>query len=207
MIQGNYDGAASPPERLEREIRTGYAGAATTGYFHLDDTRIDRAARGARYVGLRDAPEAVNGAECTVVEIETDGGTYTLWIDPTHGFNLARAQVFKMMGDVVFGRRLEKGCRVRHVVEVTRFQQVGGVWVPMEAKEEVSRVFPDSPTPSLRGSMTHRKTLVLLNPDFDTTAAFKPDDVRDGTLVSASTPGGRLKRFVWKAGALEPLSF
>jgi hypothetical protein len=49
--------------------------------------------------------------------------------------------------------------------------------------------------------------LVNLNPDFDATGAFKPDDVRDGTLVSESTPGGKVKRAVWRGGVLEPLSF
>jgi len=36
---------------------------------------------------------------------------------------------------------------------------------------------------------------------------FKLDDVRDGTLVSESAPGGTVKRAVWKGGVLEPLSF
>jgi RNA polymerase sigma factor (sigma-70 family) len=207
IVRGNYDGEVATDERLEREVRTGYAGAATMGYFHLDDERIDRAAKRASYIRLRPDRETVNGVDCHVIEMCADGGNYTLWIDPEHGFQIVRCHAMKLPGDVVAGRKLGKGCRIGYVVEISRLEQVDGVWVPMEAKEEVHLIFPNSPTPAQRGSMTHRKTLVNLNPDFDATGAFKPDDVRDGTLVSESTPGGKVKRAVWRGGVLEPLSF
>ena len=173
------------------------------GYFHADDSRVDvlLSVEGSS-VTLRREPEIVRGVQCLVVDGASTSGRYTLWLDPKRGHNLVRAEAEKKQGDVVFGRKLDKGSRVLHVVDVLRIEKVDGEWVPVETEEQVTRVFPQSPTPAQRGHLRHKHTSVQLRPDFDAVRAFEPDDVRDGTLVYS---GG--KRSVWRSGKLEPLAF
>jgi RNA polymerase sigma factor (sigma-70 family) len=205
---------AEMKKRAAAELREHHPGGPSMGYFRFDPDRADKLLLRAKSLTLRPAMERIGKSDCFVLEGKTSGGAYTLWIDPQHGYNLARGEMLKGKGDVVNGRALTAGMRVREVVENTRFEQLGGVWTPMEGTHELEEIFPESPVHPMHSKGRHKVLSIQLSPDFDALGAFKPDDIRDGTRVYLITPDrnffpidSKEGKFTWRDGKLAPPEF
>ena len=119
-------------------------------------------------ISIRETKETVNGSACYVVEIGRGSSTYTVWIDPAHGYNIVRA-IYKKHGKVTFKKWDVK------------FKLFGDVWAPAEYDYQHF----DS-----RGLFSedrhHYKVIKLvLNPDHDALKSFDPN-LPEGSLVCIS---------------------
>ena len=65
------------------------------GFFSGDKERVDSILSKANRISVRDEMDTIGGAGCYVIDALTDHGKYALWIDPEHGYNVARAIVWK----------------------------------------------------------------------------------------------------------------
>ena len=99
------------------------------------------------------------------------------------------------------GKPMAKGFTKELNLEVTRFEQVGGVWAPMDAK--ASLMDKDTKIGSYSGwSWEHRTTDIKLNPDFDE-SSFALSDVPEGAQGFVHTPSG-LQQYAWHDGKAVP---
>ena len=125
----------------------------------------------------------VNGVDCYVIEAEVPKrGKYKVWIDPVHGFNLARLQSRRKTGDIVNRRPLNKDTCRNDFYEVLEFQEVGGVWLPKTFKTK-SNGHDGSYDYDERGVTQTKLYEVDLDPDHDKEGSFLTDDILNGTQV------------------------
>jgi hypothetical protein len=145
-------------------------------------TRVDALVRGADSVSVRDKTERVGGSQCHIIEANTKLGKYTLWIDPEHGYHVAKMQVEAGPGDVLSSNvMLQKNERLVDEQETVRFREVDGVWIPVEAIRRGEREYRSGDATK---TTSHVKiSEVLLNPDHDAMDSFVPDDIENGAKV------------------------
>jgi hypothetical protein len=180
------------------------------GYFFGDDERVDSILRRSEKVSVRDRLERVGRSKCYVIDAVTGRGRYTLWIDPEHGCNIAKAESSQETGDLSDGdRRLPRGRGKYSYLKNVKFEKIDGVWVPMEGDMEFGHQEPGS---DYRQKKHHKRREVILNPDHEALRSFYPDDIPSGTEVHvqdfAGSPPSRsgddiedAGDFRWKPGA------
>lgn len=182
--------ASKNPEKIVPRSGDGTA----MGYLHGDYIRVDSILRKADTISVRDKTEHIGGSECYVIDAETKRGKYTLWIDPKHGYNLAKAEVRRREGDLSQGRPLPKGT-LSSSLENVRFEKVDGVWVPMEWDIKVTAYWLDD----YLISKTHdKRTAITLNPDHEALGSFVPNDIKNGARVFVM--GVRGIKYTWQDG-------
>jgi hypothetical protein len=171
--------------------------------------RVDRILSKSPSLSVRDRTEKVRGIDCYVIEGEVSHRAethnkryilrYALWLDPEHGYNTARG--WWECWDVNWLTVLES-------LEDVRFKRIDDVWTVTEA---VIRRRMDFRNGDFTDVTQHCKlTDMTLNPDHEALGSFLPDDIRDGSRVSA--PGRQSgqgyepvyrwssdARFVWDA--------
>jgi len=184
--------------KLSRGSSSNYA----LGYFYGDDDRIDTVLKEAKTTQVRDRLERVGNSACYVIDAVTERGRYTLWIDPEHGYNIARATVEKSEGDLCYNAGpLSEGEHSRAHLDNVRFKQIDGVWMPVESDYKLK--VEGSPGTGVFWSDTHYKaTEVILNPDHDALGSFVPDDIPDGVRVYVN--GSMGIKYTWQNGKLIP---
>jgi len=175
-------------------------GFVSTGVYE----RIDSVLRQAGTVSMQDKTEQVNGVDCYVIDSDTKYGRYSVWIDPEHGYNIAKLKHIREGDDLwVKGETMGKNHKILVAFEILRFEKIDGVWVPMEAKTKYRRDFP--PVRGIGGNWSKNNSHVkriemVLNPDHDALGSFVLDDIRDGAMVHMySTPG---IKYTWQDGKL-----
>jgi hypothetical protein len=174
------------------------------GIYLVDDEPVDTILRQADTISVRDESEQIGGSPCHVIDAVTRHGKYTVWIDPQHGYNIARSELRKGVGDL---RRQEplKNMTISFSLRNVRFEKVGDIWIPMEA--DYQKTDTRERTQTFDGMFTeskwhHKRTKIVLNPDFEAMSAFVPDDIKDGTKVYVvGVPGIRYR---WLNGELIP---
>jgi hypothetical protein len=166
--------------------------------------RFDVRLREAPTIQVRDKLERA-GAEpspCYVLEAETPHGHYTVWLDPAHGFQMAKAILLRRPGHQRGEHyTLADGERDLSTVDKVRFAKEGGVWVPVEGSWGLDSAFAGPGSNSSRGQL--KVTEFLLNPDHVALRSFVPDDVRNGARVvitSATNASGGLIKYQWRDG-------
>jgi hypothetical protein len=163
----------------------GHSGGQVMGHFLGDirpEQRVDRVLRRARSIRVRDRLERVGRSRCYVIEALTERGRYTLWIDPQHGYNIAKAEVFRdpRQCDVCFSEHWKGKIKMFYTsLSNVRFRKIKNVWVPMEADCELDT---ESIRGKGRGKSHYRRTEVIFNPDHEALGSFVPD-VEDGKEV------------------------
>ena len=180
--------AGSTPKGSVFNRVTNATGSWSWGYF-VDGAgrradRIDRFLRSCQSASIRPETESIDGALCYVLEAETPAGRYTLWMDPNHGYNLAKLH-FEGQGIDVTG--------VNRVIK-----QFGAAWVPIKAEWEV-RV---AHLPDYSASYRHEIMIedLEIDPNYTARKAFVMDDVPEGTKTTFLGAGGRPMpgEFVWR---------
>jgi len=182
-------------------IGRGYNGADLLGFL-ANDERIDAMLQQADTISVRDRMEPAGraGPPCYVIDAVTKHGKCTLWIDPEHGYNIAKAEVRKKAGDMMLGQALEGKASYRCSLNNVCFAKIENVWVPMEAEMEGLRTYRDG---SFHGARQHHKRIeVILNPDHDSLGSFVPDDIENGAEVLDLSVEGIL--YTWQDGKLIP---
>jgi hypothetical protein len=164
------------------------------GYCFGDYIRVDSILRKADTISVRDKTEQISGSECYVIEAETKYGKHTLWIDPKHGYNLAKVLVRRRKGDLSQGRPIPRGT-LSSSLENVRFEKVDGVWVPMEWDIKLRAYWLDD----YLISKTHdKRTAITLNPDHEALGSFVPDDIKNGAKVYIQQVPG--VHYIWQDG-------
>jgi hypothetical protein len=167
------------------------------GYFYGDYERVDSIIRNADTISVRDNTQSISGSDCYVIDAATKHGKYTLWIDPAHGYNIAKAIARKTRGDQ-WSRGILKGkAKIFFSMKNVSFKKIDGVWVPMEADTYSSQTW--SKGQFWKSSGRTRRTKFILNPDHDALGSFLPDDIRDGAKISYIN-GVKTRGYTWLSG-------
>jgi hypothetical protein len=184
--QGKANFLSSPDEKavISREPYSGILGFLGT------DERLDTVLRRARKVSVREAMEKVNDSSCHVLDVQTDYGNYTLWLDPQHGYQAARVTREARGGHKDYVSVLPQGARMRSRVEIVRFKQVDGTWVAMEVDQDTVYT-ADDPNYFNKERVQFKRTGIVLNPNHKRLGSFdnpleKPaqdPELKNGTIV------------------------
>jgi hypothetical protein len=190
-----------------RSYTTGGIERRLEGYHVQSNERVDSVLSKAKHISVRPRTEKVGGSDCYVIDAETEVGKVSVWIDPAHGHHLARAEAKGTEGDLYFGKPLGKGQVISNSIEIRRFDDVNGVWVPMEVVATMeNRYGPGSYSKARR---LYKRVEILLNPDHDALGSFdspiqnpRNDPLLvNGTMVKRA---GEKGAFIWQDGKLMP---
>lgn len=192
--------------KKQNQVSVIYHGAPLMGIFFGDDQRIDHILQKASTISLRDKTENVAGSDCYIIDAETQHGSYTVWIDPKHGYNIAKAKLEKDEFDIAWNgktineldpqnanapiknrRGFGKRTRLSFSLQKVHFKKVGDLWAPMETDYQYKKFYEDGRVVTVTNH--HKRTEINLNPDFTAVGAFI-SDIPDGTSVYLeSAPG------------------
>jgi RNA polymerase sigma-70 factor (ECF subfamily) len=181
----------------EEIIVVAYSGSMLMGYIPFTNNgRVDTILRQQQIVSVRTRQEYINGFACDVIDAYGKYGTYTLWLDPQHDNHIAQMEVFRKEGDLVLDKPAEKGYYMRHTLKNVRFEKINERWVPMEATIEEQQTFP---TGTIKYTLHHKRTSIILNPDFNATNAFIPTYIKNSTKLWIDKTGPRVN-YTWQNG-------
>jgi len=171
------------------------------GYFPNSMPRIDLAFRQASAISVRAKPELVDGSPCLVVDAATKSGRGSIWLDPQHGYLIAKAEFHIRAGDLDAINRAQKPGRVTDLkIQGIRFAKLNDTWVTVAGTLETRSTWP--PDGYENAVYTDEITEIIPNPDFSTLPnAFGLEDVHDGARVQLD---GRRGYFVWRNGQVQP---
>ena len=169
--------------------------------YHSDE-RLDKILRRAGNISLSNKMENVGGSDCYVIKTETANGTISLWIDPEHGYNTAKAETMFKTGNpkpdnVITTTKLEN----------VRFERIDGLWVPMEADTLNQKMFDiNGKKGSIRKKSHYKRTGFVLNPDHDTLCSFDNPFVSNTELLEGTQvyKVGDPKNYIWRGGKVVP---
>jgi len=165
-----------------QSLSRGFKGHEAFGYLYGHDERIDEILRDTNKIRVRRRMQKVGDYNCYVIEATTHKGKYTLWIDPEHGYNLAKAKCLITKGNSLYETTAKKGERYYTSLDNVKFEQVDGTWVPFGAE-----IVYDWKVP---GKYKYRETIQFkakeyqLNPDHDALRSFDSDDIQNGAKVT-----------------------
>lgn len=190
-------------ERLGKEtVSRVYQGHSLMGYFYGDDERVDSILRQAASISVRRENEKVNGIDCFVIDATTlERGRYTLWIDPEHGYNIAKAKLRRdgKHQHKFYERPMREDEKILGSLKNVRFKKIDNVWVPMEVDDSVNRTW-DKNQDFYRYKLHHERHEFVLNPDHEALNSFVSDDIPNGTKAYIS--GGGQINYIWQDGKL-----
>jgi len=146
-----------------------------SGYYYPFDGRVDRLLRKARNLSVRRTTEKVGRSPCYVVDGVYEKDKYTIWIDPQHGYNIAKAVVERPRSNV----QGLQGFKVEF--KNVRFKRIDSKWVPVSANLE--NRFEYNNGHYSNGSYHFKVTEMVFDPDHDALRSFVPDDIKDGTWI------------------------
>ena len=185
-------------EHLPGQQRT-YARVGLREVFFGDYDPIGERLRQAKRIRVRPKRETVRGSECYVIEAVSPHGKYTVWLDPKHSYQIARARVEKI-GDraLHLGKKQPKTDSTISTLEVERFKQIDGVWIPWEGVYEWIKRFGKKREQWWTTKRHFKRTKLTFSPDHEALKSFVPD-YPNGTRVrnSGKMPGIEFK---WKDG-------
>ena len=196
MIEKNID--PSNTDRTQSRLRSTSFGSLI-GYYYGDNERIDEILRGAYSISVQDKMEEIGGSNCYVIQAEAKQGRYKIWIDPEHGYNIAKVVSRKSKGNTINKIYTLKSEESQFTsMDNVRFEKIDGIWMPVEA-DGVNEYVLKGGT-STGGTKLHiRRTEIILNPDHDALGSFLPDDVRNGATVYLVVGNNSIK-YIWQDG-------
>ena len=178
-----------------------YGGDFLLGNIYGNYKRVDSVLRQADSISIRDKMEQIGSVACYVVDAQTKHGSYTLWFDPEHGYNIAKAHKQIGPNDLLFGRPLKGNAlssSISFSMENVHFKQIGDIWVPVGA--DALTTFHKPNGTATANDCRLKQTELILNPDHDALGSFVPI-IEDGTQVFINRNG---VRYEWQNG--EPVA-
>lgn len=148
-----------------------------SGYYYPFDGRVDRLLRKARNLSVRRSTEKVGRSPCYVIDGVYEKDKYTIWIDPKHGYNIAKAVVERPRSNVQGLRSFSFRTEIKNV----RFKRINNKWVPVEANRENRFDYPNGHY--CTGFYKTKVTEMVFDPDHDALGSFVPDDIKDGAKM------------------------
>ena len=132
--------AMSDKDYIKQAIAIGYAGAGPIlGILYGNIDRFDSILRQSDSVSVRSELERIGSVDCYVIDARSKHGTYTVWLDPEHGYGIARAIVHQGPEDLLHGRPISSYSNADSYeaksfsLENVKFENIEGVWIPIEA--------------------------------------------------------------------------
>lgn len=167
----------------EKVIHEFVPGITSNGYMGNNNERVDSFLSKEKKVAVREKQERIGGSDCFVIDAQTSYGKYIIWIDPTHGYNIAQSEIQRKEGDVdgTGHYRLAKGMWERTYLYNVRFEKINNIWVPVENDSTSSGNMP--PTGPGKVVSHYKIAEMKINPSSEALGLFKPDDVLDGSSV------------------------
>ena len=171
------------------------------GYFPIGKTRIDLNFRQASSISVRGKTELVDGSSCYVIDAVTKAGRGSIWLDPQHGYLIAKAEYHVKAGDF-YNNRIQKTGTVKDFkLYGMRFKKVNDTWVAVAGTLETHKVWLPDGYENEKETQTISE--ITLQPDFSSmTNAFGLEDVHEGAAVRDEA--NRDGKFVWKNGKIQP---
>jgi hypothetical protein len=175
------------------------------GWSDFDHEHLSESMKNADTLVLLDEMETVGGNACYVLESSGPRGHHKVWIDPEHGYHIRKAFIEKKADDL-YGTDTVAGVgnsSFKTLIEVVKFENVDGVWFPVEATEDRTwGTLEKDGTEKFRNSrVTTTRSNIHFNPDFQTLGAFVMDLPDGTTLQNLESPGAE---YVWINGAIRP---
>jgi hypothetical protein len=156
----------------------------------------------ASSLSVRDELEEVGGFNCYVIDAATDYGPYTVWIDPQHGYNIARAENTKKPESLVRDGKRKLGghgqAAYHFLLDNVNFEKIDGIWVPMEAYIEV-KDYNANGRHDYTWKMHHKRTDFQLNPDHHALGSFIPQIEEGSRFPIEGVPG---IQYEWRDGEI-----
>ena len=185
------------PQKANLEAQA-YDQGPGRGYLCQDKERMEVILRQATKISVRERTARVGDWDCWVIDAVVPRGKYTLWIDPQHGYHLAKAEVEKKGGDRHHDTFLPKDTSIRASVVNARFSRFDALWVPVESQSTWEVRSPESWFVS---KASHKITEFTANPDHQKLGSFELMPIRNGAQVAIpgapKTPAGR-----WRDGRI-----
>ena len=171
---GSGSGQILRDEKLGKASINGwYSGAPFMGIRYSTFERIDSVLRQAHSISVRNELEQVGSSACYVIDANTASGTYAVWLDPQHGYQVAQAEIRVGPNDrwlaTTLGENESRSLSIRNV----RFENIDGIWIAMEADIHATSVQP-SIGKNLTRDEHHKITQITLNPDHEVLRSFVP---------------------------------
>ena len=184
-------GAYAPTRMDLRSMAMQRIGGVSMGYFA--DKFLDELLRGDPNVGLRAQMDTVNGSQCYVLEVagKSKYDDWTIWIDPSHGYNIAQCEHASHFG--------------RATVWNTAFERIHEAWVPVERRSKSISTNLAARVDIV--TLNHEKiTEFLVNPDHEALKSFVLNDVPEGTPARLTDRDGNPLPgdYVWRSGKPVP---
>jgi len=169
------------------------------GIRYSDDERLDTVLRQAKTISVRDKLERAGSEDCYIIDAKTASGTYTIWIDPQHGYQVAQVEIRVGPGEHFRFRTLDDNESRFLSIRNIRYENIEGIWIPMEADIHEEGIKPEPDQKVIIDS--HPKIMqITLNPDHEALGSFVPD-IENGTPVIDRDFG---VKYTWQDGELIP---
>lgn len=159
----------SDEDYIKQAIAIGYEGAGPIlGILYGDLERFDLTLRQSDTISVRSELEQVGSVDCYVIDAKSKSGTYAVWLDPEHGYGIARAVVHKGPEDLLHGRQSSSYINAESykgqnfLMENVRFENIEGVWVPMEADY---RIVSERQNSTSTMNSHHKISQININPN------------------------------------------
>jgi hypothetical protein len=168
-----------------------------------DFDRIDAILAKSDSFQVLNEKEIIGDTECYVLLAKGKHGKYKIWLDPDHGYNIAKARVLKKQDDIAW-RNLplspriteDKGLRntrqyigsqhpgmkesFSFTLENVKFKNINGIWCPVAGEFQAIIKHVNGRTVTVKSTIECEN--IAINPEYDEDD-FKPDNIVDGTLV------------------------
>jgi hypothetical protein len=176
------------------------------GYLGANE-RMDTVLRGSQQISIRPSTARVNGVACHVIDAHAKYGQYTVWLDPTHGYNAAKVTRKAIGGNHEKEHQMPRGDHAEDSVVITRFEQVGNTWVPVEADQHT--VYTSGEL--FRNSRSHyKRENIVLDPDHDKLGSFanplqhpaNDPELENEARVQIRVPNSAMVKGTWQDGKI-----
>jgi len=189
----------SDQDNIKRAIAIIYEGAGPIlGILYGDLDRFDSILRQSDSIKVRSELEQIGSVDCYVIDAKSKHGTYTVWLDPEHGYGIAKVAAHKGPEDLLFGRPAssysnpESNQGQSFFMENVKFENIEGVWIPIEADyHAIIREKEGTRT----GQDHYKITQIDVNPNHAESRSFILD-VQNGTSIR--TVGALTIDYKWK---------
>jgi hypothetical protein len=189
------------------------ASSPLRGVMGGDFDRIDSILYNSDSLKVLNKKKKVGASECYVLQANGKYGKYKVWLDPEHGYHIAKARVFKKQDDIAWrnmplGPRMAENERRKSsggqhpglkesfsfVLEDVKFEKISGIWCPVAGKYQCKIKHVSGRIVTVESSLNCDN--IVIDPKYDETD-FRPDNIADGTLV-AIVP--RQEKYTWQDG-------
>lgn len=192
------------PNEIVQSLSRGYKGHEVLGYFYGSDERFDTILLKASDVRVHPQLQTVGNTKCYLIEGDTPNGQFKVWLAPEYGYNVARAKLILKEGDVLYETMVSEGASYYTGVDNVKFEQIDGVWVPVEA--DIEYIWKQPGTYDYHEKIHHKVNVYNLNPDHEALGSFTSDDIQDGAIVTIVEANNQILpiTYLWQGGKLIP---